>query len=250
MNLALVDDLNYDLQALRNLIIDYFSKRDTEVGISLFSSGEEFLAAFRPGFFDAVFLDNLLDGVSGMEVARRIRGQDQKIPLIFITTEESYALEGYTVQAMDYIIKPVTDQRLSSVLDRLDKRQGKPPKVIEIKENRLTRLLHLDDVLYVRSSGHFLEIQTTAGSLNPYMTLDCFQSMLKDMGEYGEPSLGLRFQNCCRGYVVCLDHVRSFESSDFLMEDGSKVPISRPKYREMQTAYANYLFRKTRNAID
>lgn len=114
----------------------------------------------------------------------------------------------------------------------------------------MTRQLYLDDVLYIRSSGHFLEIQTAMGSLKPYMTMEYFQSMLKDLGEYGDSSLGLRFQNCCRGYMVCLDHVRSLDASDFLMSDGNRIPISRPKYKEMQAAYANYLFRHTRSAAD
>lgn len=249
MNFALVDDLEYDLRSLQKLITEYFSKQNRKLNTSLFSSGEQFLAAFRPKSFDVVFLDNILGGINGMDVARHIRSQDADIPIIFITTEESYALEGYEVHAMDYIIKPVIRERLFSLLERLEKQCGSR-NVIEIKESRITRYLVLDDVLYVRSSGHFLEIQTTTELVKTYMTLDYFQTMLKDLGEYGDSSLGLRFQNCCRGYVVCLDHVRSLDSANFLMSNGSKVPISRPRYKEMQTAYANYLFLRTRNTIN
>ena len=74
--------------------------------------------------------------------------------------------------------------------------------------------------------------------------------LLQQIGEYDESLPGLRFQNCCRGYVVSLDHVRSLKVSNFLMHDGSSVPISRPRYKAMKTAYANYLFSKTRNMID
>ena len=249
MNLALVDDMEHDLRILQDLIIEYFSKRDTTFHISLFFSGELFLDAFGPQSFDVIFLDNILDGINGMDVARRIRTTDKDVPIIFITTEESYALEGYEVQAADYIIKPVKKERLFTVMDRLDKKYRRR-NVIEIKENRMIRQLYVDDILYVRSNGHFLEIQTPMGSLKPYMTMDYFQSILRDLGEYGDASLGLRFQNCCRGYMVCLDHVRNLDSSDFLMADGNKIPISRPRYKEMQTAYANYLFRRTRDSVD
>ena len=249
MNLALVDDLEYDLLSLQDMLLEFSSQQYTKLQISLFSSGEHFLDTFRPGKFDAVFLDNLMDGLSGMEVAHNIRRQDTNLPIIFITTEESYALEGYTVQAMDYIIKPVTQERLSSVMNRLNQQQNNR-HMIKIKENRLIHHLYLDDIVYVHSTGHFLEILTTTGALKPYMTIDYFLSMLKNFGEYGEASQGLRFQNCCRGYVANLDHVRSFDSSSFTMFDGSCVPISRPKYREMQTAYANYLFRQTRNITE
>ena len=179
----------------------------------------------------------------------RPRAVDSSIPIIFITTEESFALEGYTVQAMDYIIKPASKNRLASVMNRL-LNQKNSRHTIEIKENRMTRYLNLDDVLYVRSVGHFLEIQTTSGTLKPYMTLEYFLSLLQQLGEYGEASLGLRFQNCCRGYVVSLDQVCFLTPYDFLLTDGSRVPISRPKYKEMKTAYANYLFRKTRSATN
>lgn len=249
MNLALVDDLPYDLEYLQKLLSEYFSFIHEKPCFSLYSSGEEFLSVFCPGKFDAVFLDNLMDGINGMETARRLRTIDSSLPIIFITTEESFALEGYTVQAMDYILKPVSKYRLSSVMNRLTG-QKRSRHIIEIKENRMTRYLNLDDVLYVRSVGHFLEIQTTVGTLKPYMALEYFLSLLQQLGEYGESSLGLRFQNCCRGYVVCLDHVSSLTSSNFLMSDGSNVPISRPKYKEMRAAYASYLFAKTRDIVD
>ncbi len=249
MNLALVDDVESDLQMLRSLLTEYCSEQHVNLSLSLFLSGEQFLADYRPGRFDAVFLDNLMEGLSGMDTARRLRKTDAAIPVIFITTEKSYALEGYTVQALDYILKPVTMERLGMLMNRLITQQM-ARHVLEIKENRMTRHVYLDDVLYVRSTGHFLEIQTTLGIIKPYMTLEYFLSMLRELGEYGESALGLRFQNCCRGYVVCLDHVTSFNSSEFTMADGNSVPISRPKYKEMKEAYASYLFRKTRNGAD
>lgn len=245
MNLAVIDDLESDLLYLKQLLSDYFIKKRINHTISSFYSGEEFLAAYRPGLFDAVFLDNLMSGMNGIETARCLRSYDTHIPIIFITTEESYALDGYTVQAMDYILKPVAPERLASVMDRLTLHY-RPSKFIEIRENRFDRRLLLDDIQYVRSVGHFLEIHTEAETLKPYMTMENLLSLLEQMGEYGNYSRGLRFQNCCRGYVVNLEHVRSLGSKDFILSCGGIVPVSRPKYKEMQAAYAAYLFAKTR----
>ena len=128
--------------------------------------------------------------------------------------------------------------------------QKKCRHIIEVKENRITRYVNPDDILYVRSTGHFLEIQTASGVIKPYMTLEYFLSLLQQIGEYDESLPGLRFQNCCRGYVVCFDYVSAFTSLNFVMSDGSNVPISRPKYKEMREAYASYLFIKTRNHVD
>ena len=249
MNAALVDDLESDLRILENLLKEYFSLQGLEFQGSFFLSGEQFLSAFCPGRFDMIFMDNLMDGINGMETARRLRRLDGTIPIIFVTTEESYALEGYSVRAADYLLKPVSKERLFASMDHLTE-AGKRRKSLEIQENRIIRQLYLDEVLYVRSAGHFLEILTVSGALRPYMTLESFLSMLQQLGEYGDPSLGLRFQNCCRGYVVCLDHVCSFNPMEFIMTDGSRVPISRPRYKEMKNAYAGYLFRQTRNLAD
>ena len=86
MNLALVDDMEYDLRNLQNLIIEYFSNRDTKFCVSLFSSGEQFIDAFGPQTFDVIFLDNLLGGINGMDVARRVRTMDRDFTIVFITT--------------------------------------------------------------------------------------------------------------------------------------------------------------------
>ena len=248
MNLAVVDDLEADLNQLKQLLTDYLDARHISHQIALFNQGEQFLSAFRPKRFDAVFLDQKMDGISGMELARCLRCQDSSIPIIFTTVEESYALEGYTVWAMDYIIKPISKERIRPVMDRLTA-SCKPRHIMEIKINRITRPVDVDDILYVRSVGHFLEIQMKKEMVKPYMTLDYFLSLLSQMGEYGESGQGLRSQNCCRGYVVCLDYVRSLETADFILSNGSKIPISRSKYKEMQAAYANYLFWRTRNTL-
>ncbi|MCI9180080.1 MAG: response regulator transcription factor [Lachnospiraceae bacterium] len=248
MHLAIVDDLETDLQSLKNLLCTYLEPRHIIHEISLFTSGEQFLSGFWPGRYDILFLDNQLGGISGMDIAHRVRAQDHFVPIIFITVEESYALEGYSVQAVDYILKPVEKERLFSTMNRLiDSRKFQ--HFIEIKESRTVRHLLVDDIFYVRSIGHFLEIYTAENSdvIKPYMTLEAFLSLLSPMGEYGDFHQGFRFQNCCRGYIVNLDYVRSLETKDFVLTNGYRIPISRSKYKEMQMAYANYLFKRTRN---
>jgi len=248
MNFALVDDVEIELQQLEQQLISCLSEKRIDYKIFTFSSGEQFLSACRPGCFDAVFLDNLMDGLNGIETARRLRGSDPRIPIIFITNEVSFALEGYTVQAMDYILKPVTAERLRLTVDRLTSQLGSR-SFVEIRENRVNRRLLLDDIKYVRSVGHFLEIYTGSEVLKPYMTLESFLSLLQQLGEYDSADSSRRFQNCCRGYVINFDHVSHLGSRDFILSDETVVPVSRSKYREMQSAYASYLFAKTRNGL-
>ncbi len=246
MNLAIVDDLESDRNRLKQMLDVYFHQNHLVSHITLFSCGEDFLDAYHPVNFDAVFLDNLMDGISGMDTARALRERGCNIPIIFVTTEKSYALEGYTVQAMDYILKPFSQTRINAILERLSA-QFRTERYIEIRENRMVRQLLLHEILSVRSVGHFLEIHMLSGDIRPYMTLDSFLTLLSEVGEFGDSSRGLRFQSSCRGYLVNLDHVRSLTRTDFLLSDGTSVPVSRPKYKEMQAAYAAYTFNRTRS---
>jgi len=248
MNLAIVDDVDLELRQLEQLLTICLSEKRIDYKIFTFTGGEEFLAAYRPRFFDAVFLDNLMEGMNGIETARCLRGYDPQIPIIFITNEVSFALDGYTVQAMDYILKPATAERLGNVIDQLISRSGSR-RFIEIRENRLDRRLFLDDIRYVRSVGHFLEIHTGTELLKPYMTLESFLTLLQEQGEYESSDNSRRFQNCCRGYVINFDHVSSLGPKDFILSDGTVVPVSRSKYKEMQSSFASYLFDKTRNGL-
>lgn len=175
MHLAIVDDLESDLRSLKQLLDRCLNPLHTIYDISLFTSGEQFLSSFQPKRYDMIFLDNQMHGLSGMDVARSVRCQDSLVPIIFITVEESYALEGYSVQAADYILKPVDEARLFATINRLMD-SHKIQHIIEIKESRIVRRLLVDDILYVRSTGHFLEIFTTKEMIKPYMTLEYFLS--------------------------------------------------------------------------
>lgn len=248
MKIAIVDNLTTDCQYLEEKLSAYFVQRKLMCETTVYHSGESFLKEFSEGRFTAVFLDNLMDGINGMETAAQIRIQDTSVPIIFVTTEESYALEGYSVQAFDYLIKPVCDDRLQTVLNRLCA-QSTLEHFIEIRENRVTRRIRLRQILYVRSSGHYLEIYTKNETCRSYMTLDALLAQLKEAGEYGPCEDGLPFQNCCRGYLVNLEEVRCIDDQDFLLNCGIRVPISRSNSRNMHTAFAAFLFSKTRNML-
>ncbi|MCD8082298.1 MAG: LytTR family DNA-binding domain-containing protein [Clostridiales bacterium] len=245
MKIAIVDDSDYDRKVLERLVRDYMDRHSISCTITCYSGGSAFLKSFAPGMFEVIFLDQLMGEMSGMDTARALRGRDTNAAIIFVTTEPGFALEGYSVQAMDYVIKPAAAGRVDPILTRLVQLHS-PGHFIDVTENRMPRRIMLDDVRYVRSMGHFLNLHTDTEDIKTYMSMDSLLTQLQSMGEYGESSRGLRFQNCCRGYLVSLSHVKSLTDRDFLMDDGSLVPISRPKMREMRGAYAAWLFQKSR----
>ncbi len=116
MRFAIVDDLQSDQRRLTELIEKDYEGRDETVEISCFASGEDFLGAFRPGRFSAVFLDIVMEGIGGMETARRIRKQDERLPILFTTTEPGFAIDGYEFHALQYLLKPIQPDKLARAL--------------------------------------------------------------------------------------------------------------------------------------
>ena len=108
MNIAIVDDLKTDSDRLVGFIDTYMKQHNLQYGtLDRFSSGEDFLGAFTPGKYDLIFLDIYMDGITGMETAKRIRQTDHDCRIIFITISPEFAVESYNVNASFYLLKPI-----------------------------------------------------------------------------------------------------------------------------------------------
>ena len=108
MRLALVDD---DAE-IRSLLRAYVQRYNTEYGTSIstydFTRGSDLLHNYERGVFDVIFLDIEMPGINGMETATQIRRIDDAVALVFVTHLAQFAVQGYEVQASDYIIKPLS----------------------------------------------------------------------------------------------------------------------------------------------
>ena len=106
MRVAIVDDVRKDAQLLREHLRRYQGDNGGEWETALYANAEDFLARYRPEF-DLVILDIDMPGLNGVDAARRIREMGDNVVLMFVTNMPQYALQGYAVDAIDYLIKPV-----------------------------------------------------------------------------------------------------------------------------------------------
>lgn len=104
MNIAIIDDISTDAEALKNIAVSYFEKKQIRAEICHFFSAEEFFEDYQPGKFQILFLDIYMDGMTGMEAARRIRRQSDNCILVFVTTSSDFAVESYDVGASYYLL--------------------------------------------------------------------------------------------------------------------------------------------------
>lgn len=115
MRIAAVDDERHVLERFERMV-----SKLTEVQLcGLFESGEQFLVYLRENSLDAVFLDIEMPGINGLQLSEQIQKLNETIEIIFITAFNQYAVEAFEVEAMDYIIKPLTEERLGKTIRRL-----------------------------------------------------------------------------------------------------------------------------------
>ncbi|MCD8214668.1 MAG: LytTR family DNA-binding domain-containing protein [Clostridiales bacterium] len=234
MNIAVIDDAASEGEYIKELILSCGRERDISVGVSVFSSAGEFFNDSDRGL-DAVFTDILMPGVSGMEMAKKIRKTDGELPIVFISSDRDFALEGYEVQAFDYLVKPAESERIGKIMDRLLKL--KEENIITIKQNRYDIKIPVNKVMYAEARNHNVDIFTTEGKYSTYMAF-------KNLLDLFSPFSG--FINCRRGVIVNLDMVKGISRNYFILKDGTKIFISRNKITEAKKLYADFIFAKTR----
>lgn len=119
MRIAIVDDLAAERTLLKGRLEWQLQRRNVQADILEYESGEIFLEAARKAPFTAAFLDIYMDGMTGMEAAKKLRKTDTDCLLVFITTSTDHALEGFQVRALHYLVKPFTEADIDALTDEL-----------------------------------------------------------------------------------------------------------------------------------
>lgn len=241
MHFIIVEDLPSDRQKLIELIAADCTARHQQAEFSCFDSGEAFLEKYHPGLCDALFVDVLLGGMSGIEVVRDVRRQEPALPVIFTTTEPDFALDSYQVHAMDYLVKPLNREKLSWCLGQLLEYLTSSTRIelTAIDKERHSRLctVALDSILYAQSQNHILVIRTTDDVIRTRLNFQHFLDMLPHTG---------RFLVCGRGVVVNLSQVEAVEDGVLLLKNNERLLFTRGKQAEVKKAFIDWSFQRSR----
>lgn len=238
---AIIEDLVEDQKRLAALIRENCAEHGEESELAFFPDGEEFLDAYRKGMCSAVFLDIVLstDGMSGLDTAQALREMDARIPIVFVTSEAGFALEGYSVHPLDYLLKPVSREKLEWCLNELRDFLA-PPACVQIQESlgrgapAVQRLILLDDFIFAETARHGIIVHTVSGDIASGQTLTGLQQMLPASG---------RFFSSGRSFLLNFSHVKNIlNDGEVLLKGGGRVYCSRRKIKEAQDAFSRYLF--------
>ena len=233
MTVAIVDDLNKDIETLQKNIERYCQEKKIHMNVQPFTSEASFLLSLDNTEYSLVFLDIYMEKETGLRLAQHIRKRLPKCQIVFTTASKEHALEAFRVRALDYLVKPYTYEELSEALNRFQETSCKFVHYIEVKEGRYQTRILVDDILYTDYSNHYIQIHTTTCVVRTYMSFADFAPMLETYPQ---------FLWCYRNCMVNMDHIEAMEDRDFIMENKERVPISKARKNEVTQAYADYLF--------
>ncbi len=237
MNIAIIDDSIEESCHLSHFIETYCSDAHLSQNTSVFTSTTRFLKSWRSGAFDLVFVDIYFgDTPAGIRLAERIRRDDSACSIIFTTVSTDFALAGFEIRALDYLVKPISYSKFCHTMDfylaHLPKKQS---PYIEVKESRIMVKIPIDSILYTDYFNHYIQIHLDDKIIRTYMRFAEFSPMLLDYPQ---------FICCYRNCIINMDKVAALEKTEFIITSGEHLPITRNLRPQIHQEYADYQFHK------
>ena len=230
VNIALCDDDHTQLEYLQGLVRQWAQMQGTEVTLSCFPSAEAFLFSYADEHFDALLLDIQMEGESGMELARRLRSTDGKLVIVFITGYPDYMAEGYEVDALHYLMKPVEPEKFFGCLDRAAARTDRAGDTLVLQESGDLVRIPFRDIIYAQSGPHISEVHTLSGIVTTRLPLAELAHMLGSG----------QFVRCHRCVVAGIRHIRRITRTEIQLESGEMLPLSRRLYDEVNRTFIRF----------
>ena len=230
MRIAVVeDDAKYREQA-ESFLHRYSKEHALSFEISIFQDGAAIADGYRP-VYDIIFLDIEMPHLDGMKAAHIIREKDEHVILVFITNVARYAVKGYEVQAMDYILKPLSYDSFSSKMDRIVRTaKRREEKSVLLSSADGTKRIPVSHILYAEVIRHQVIYHTEDGDIFVRASLKDAEDLLEGCG----------FEKCNSGFLVNLRHVRGV-ADDFALVGSDRLPVSRAKKKAFMQALAAYI---------
>lgn len=230
IHIAICDDEKDFVSHLSGLLNRYAAETGEEMKITAYYDGMELMERYD-ATIDLIFLDIQMRLLNGLEAAEKIRRMDEKVGIIFLTTLTQYSLEGYKVQATDYIIKPLKYARLKAELDNwLQKRRREAdPSIIIVNDTGKYRV-SLKSIGYVETFNRNLLLHTEREDILCYKSMKELERTLADKG----------FARCHTSYLVNLFYVKGIKKLTIELITGETIPISQPRRKEFMERLAEY----------
>lgn len=227
LKIAICDDEQAQIEYISGLVSEWGKSNSHVCRIESFPSAEAFLFASEcDPAYDILLLDVEMKAISGIELAKRLRKDNNRSEIIFITSHYEFAGEGYEVDALHYLIKPIIKEKLEQVLTKAsEKLSVEPPSVIFTSSGNTVKLYE-SDIYYAESFLHYISIRTYDAEYKVKESISSFEARLSE-----------DFIRTHRSYIVNLRHIIRISRTDVTLENRAVVPLARGKYDIINRAF-------------
>ncbi|MCI9278245.1 MAG: response regulator transcription factor [Lachnospiraceae bacterium] len=234
LHVAVCDDERTALQELAEEVRRWAEAEGEACSVETFASADAFWFVWEERKdLEVLLLDIEMPGMDGMELARRLRQAGEPIGIIFVTGNPDFALEGYDLEAVSYVMKPVRRERLHAALSRARERMARRAAVLLPLSGGELERLYIADICCLESDGHASIVWKKDGT--------------KLVSKMGTQQLEQELENCSdaffkphRSYFINLAHVERIGKKDVRMGNQLLVPIARGKWEPLNQAYLRY----------
>lgn len=228
--IAIIEDNLRDLEQIQSFLSHYQREQGVVFTVTAFNDPMRFLLKYRPDY-DLVFMDIELPPFHGIDIARRLRNVDSMVALVFITNMEQCAVNGYEVDALDFVVKPINYYRFSSMMNKALRNIAKrSEKEILIRSASKISRLRISQIYYVEIRDHLLIFHSSEGELESWGKLSDVEQELSDYD----------FVRCSSSYLVNLRHIISVDG-DTVNIAGDMLPISQRRRKVFYNCVTSYL---------
>ena len=219
LSIAVCDDEVIECSNMARKIKDILEEMKIPCIIRQFRSGGELLQALES--FDIVFLDIIMQDLDGMKTAQIFREKGSDKILIFVSSSREYVFEAYDVEAFQYLMKPVDERKLKSVLQKaVFKTENHSQEFIIVSRERQKKKVFLDDIYYFEIKGRIVYVHGAEGIFTYYEQIGELENKLRDKG----------FFRCHKSYLINLKHVDGYNRQEVILENGEKIVIAKRRY--------------------
>ena len=230
IHIAVVEDEPVYLRQLMEYLARFQQESGREIKISTYRDGEDIIEDYQADF-DIILMDIQMRFMDGMTAAEKIRKQDQEVIIMFITNMTQYAVRGYEVDALYYILKPVNyfdlKQKLERAFERMKRRET---YYLSIPVTDGVQKLNIDAIYYIESQSHRLIYKTVMGE---FISKGRLGDVEEKLNSYG-------FFRGNKGYLINMKHVEGIRK-DCCLIGGLQIPISRLRKTAFMEALAWYM---------
>ena len=236
MQIAICDDEIGTCSDIENMILDYADTHAMQIETEVFYSGETLYRAIEEQcIFDMIFLDIQLLALDGVQVGRLIREQlnNEKVSIVYISSNETYAMSLFQVRPLDFLIKPVTKEKITATLDKFIRLREINKQEFYYKTGKSVHKLYLDEIRYFACNGKKINVYAHSGK-------DEFYGGMREVWKQVE---GKGFLTIHKSYIINTAFVWVYHYDSVQMIDGTVLPISQ-KYRRIMKEKLAEKYRK------